>query len=64
MQDPICEAKHDQLLKLNSSLAKACSQSPLEYRKVALAAVQLGSRPHDVGLNVEQAAQFCCKMMS
>ena len=64
LQDPIWAAKHEQLLKLNSQLARSCTQSPLEYRKVALAAIQFGSRPHDLGLDADQAAQFCCKMMS
>ena len=63
VQDPVWELKHSQLLNFNDRLAKSCSQNPLEYRKVALAAVQFGSRPHDLGLDTEQAAQFCTKLM-
>ena len=55
--------KHDELLKFNSQLAKCCTQNPLEYRKVALAAVQFGSRPYDLGLHTEQAVELCTKMM-
>jgi hypothetical protein len=55
--------KHDELLKFNSQLAKCCTQNPLEYREVALAAVQFGSRHHDLGLDTDQAMELCTKMM-
>lgn len=63
VQDPVWELNYSHFLKFNDQLARSCSQNPLEYRKVALAAVQFGSRPHDLGLDVEQATQFCTKMM-
>ncbi len=63
MQDPMWSQKHEELLNFNSQLAKCCTQKPLEYRKVALAAVQFGSRPHDLGLDTDQAVELCTKMM-
>ena len=64
MQDPVWSKIHDQMLEFNSQLAKTCTQNPLEYRKVALAAIKLSSRPHDLGVDVNQAAEMCSKMMS
>ena len=49
---------------MNENLSKATVQNPLEYRATALAAVQIGSRPHDLGLDAEQAAAFCTRYMS
>ncbi|KAL0046712.1 hypothetical protein WJX82_008116 [Trebouxia sp. C0006] len=63
LKDPMWSQKHDELLKFNSQLAKCCTQNPLEYREVALAAVQFGSRPHDLGLDTDQAMELCTKMM-
>lgn len=63
MQDPAWRAAHDSLQGLNSQLVRACVQSPLEYRAVAQAAVALAARPHDVGADAQQAAEFCVKMM-
>ena len=56
-------AAHDALQQVNSQLVKACVQNPLEYRAVAQAAVQFASRPHDLGLDAGQAAEFCMKLM-
>ena len=64
MQDPVWSKTHDQMLEFNSQLAKTCTQNPLEYRKVALAAIKLSSRPHDLGVDVNQAAEMCSKLMS
>lgn len=61
--DPAWRAVHDQLQGLNSQLVKACVQNPLEYRAVALAALQFAARPHDLGLDAQQAAEFCVKTM-
>ena len=61
--DPAWRAAHDQLQGLNSQLVKACVQNPLEYRAVALAALQFAARPHDLGLDAQQAAEFCVKTM-
>ena len=55
---------HDQVLEFNTQLAKSCTQNPLEFRKVALAAIKLSSRPQDLGVDVNQAAELCSKMMS
>ena len=48
---------------MNGQLAKACIQNPLEYRATALAAVQFASRPHDLGIDAQQAVHFCTQMM-
>lgn len=61
--DPVWKAAFDGLQGVNSQLVKACVQNPLEYRAVAQAAVQFASRPHDLGLDLGQAAEFCMKMM-
>jgi len=63
LTDAAWKAAHDGLQALNSQLVKACVQNPLEYRAVAQAAVQFASRPHDLGLDAGQAAEFCVKMM-
>lgn len=62
-QDPAWEASHASLQELNSQLVKACVQNPLEYRSVAEAAVQFAARPHDLGLDAQQAVDFCVRMM-
>lgn len=49
---------------MNEDISKAAVQNPLAYREAALAAVQIGSRPHDLGLDAEQAAAFCTRFMS
>ena len=64
VQDALWEATYGQLSELNGQLAKACVQNPLEYRAIAGAAVAFGSRSHDLGVDVEQAVEFCTKMMS
>ena len=63
MQDPLWQSSFDSLGQLNSQLVKACVQNPLEYRAVSTAAVAFASRPHDLGLDVDQAVEFCVKMM-
>ena len=63
MQDAAWEASHQQLAEMNGQLAKACIQNPLEFRATALAAVQFASRPHDLGVDAQQAAHFCTQMM-
>lgn len=64
VQDPLWKATFEEVGKLNEELSKATVQNPLEYRATALAAVQIGSRPHDLGLDAEQAAAFCARYMS
>ena len=63
IQDSVWSQKYDQMVQFNSRLARCCTQDPLQYRKVALAAVQFGSRPHDLGLDCDQAVELCTKMM-
>ncbi len=63
LADPAWRAAYDQLQGLNGQLVKACVQNPLEYRAVALAALQFAARPHDLGLDAQQAAEFCVKTM-
>lgn len=63
MVDPVWKAAHDALHRANAELAKACVQNPLEYRSIAQTSVEFASRPHDVGLDASQAAEFCMKMM-
>lgn len=63
LADPAWRAAYDQLQGANGQLVKACVQNPLEYRAVALAALQFAARPHDLGLDAQQAAEFCVKTM-
>ncbi|KAK9917705.1 hypothetical protein WJX75_007354 [Coccomyxa subellipsoidea] len=62
--DPWWKATFEEVGKVNEKLSRAAVQNPLEYRATALAAVQIGSRPHDLGLDAEQAAAFCTRFMS
>ena len=64
LQDPAWHAAYKQLAELNGQLAKSCVQNPLEYRAVAAAAIAFGARPHDFGLDAEQASEFSTKMMA
>ena len=63
LRDPAWQAAHDHLQGFNAQLVKACVQNPLEYRAMALAALQLAARPHDTGVDAAQAAAFAAKMM-
>lgn len=63
VSDPAWQAAFERLHGLNSQLVKACVQNPLEYRAVAQAALRLASRPHDLGVDAQQAAEFCVKLM-
>lgn len=56
-------AVREQAVAVNGQLAKSWAQNPLEFRKVALAAVAFGARPHDFQLDAEDATEFCTKMM-
>ena len=64
MQDPLWKRIFDEFTAMNGELSKAIIQNPLEYRSVAMAAVDLGSRPHDLDLDVEHAVAFCHRLMS
>lgn len=61
--DPAWRATYERLQGLNSQLVRACVQNPLEYRAMAQAALQFAARPHDLGVDAAQAAEFCAKMM-
>lgn len=61
--DPVWKATFDGMQGINSQLVKACVQNPLEFRVAAMAAIQFAARPHEVGLDAAQAAEFCVKMM-
>ena len=61
--DPMWKQVHDALEKGNAQLVKACVQNPLEFRAAAQAAVAFAARPHDLGLDPTQAAEFCMKLM-
>jgi hypothetical protein len=50
--------------KLNSEIVKATVQNPLQYREIAETAVAIGSRPGDLGMEPQAAADFCMRMMS
>ena len=63
LRDPAWQEAFDQLQGVNSQLVKACVQNPLEYRAVALAALRLAARPHDLGVDTTQAVDFCVKML-
>ena len=63
LKDPVWEASYESLSKLNSQLVKACVQNPLEYRSVAMAALDFAARPHDFGVDCAQATEFAVKML-
>ena len=63
VQDHVWHAAIQRLSELNGQLAKSCIQNPVEFRSVASSAVAFGARPHDFGLDAEQAVDFCTKMM-
>ncbi|KAL4447971.1 hypothetical protein ABPG75_005190 [Micractinium tetrahymenae] len=63
LMDPAWKAAFDRLSGLNEQLVKACVQDPLEYRAVARAALALAVRPHDFGVDAQQAAELCVKLM-
>jgi hypothetical protein len=62
MCDPVWQSTHDALADLNGRLMKAIVQSPVEHRHAAIAATAMASRPGDVGLDADAAAQFFRRM--
>ena len=62
--DPSWKYVYDQLTAVNSKIVQACAQNPLEYRQLASVAVAFGARPGDFGLDPDQAADFCSRIMS
>lgn len=63
LADPLWKAAYDRLSGVNEQLVKACVQNPLEYRGVVQAALALAARPHDIGVDAQQAAELCVKLM-
>lgn len=63
LADPVWQMAYERLQGLNGELVKACVQNPLEYRAVAQAALQFATRPHDLDIDAQQAADFCVKLM-
>lgn len=61
--DPAWKVAFEQMQEVSGQLAKSCVQNPLEYRAVAEAAVRMAARPHDLGVDAQQAAEFCVRMM-
>ena len=64
VQDPVWQEAHSRISALTGQIAKACVQSPLELREVAMTSIQMAQRPQDFGLDAEHAADFCLKLMS
>jgi len=64
LQDSGWKRVFDDFTAMNQQLTRAVVQNPLEYRAVAMAAVDFGSRPHDLDMDVEQATAFCHRFMS
>ena len=64
LQDLGWKKVFDDFSHMNEQLTRAVVQNPLEYRAVAMAAVDFGSRPHDLDMDVEQATAFCHRFMS
>lgn len=61
--DPVWRAALEALKPLNASLTKACVQNPLEYRRIATAAIEVAARPGAFGVDPVQAAEFAAKLM-
>ena len=62
--DPVWASCHAALQPMAAALSKAMAQDPLVYRQVARAAMAMAARPHEHGVDSNQAARFCCKLMS
>lgn len=62
--DPVWQAKHAALEQVSSALSQAAGQDPLQYRRVAQAAVRLAARPQDYGMDAGAAAAFLMQLAS
>ena len=62
--DPAWASCYASLQPLSAAMSKALAQDPLEYRRMAQAAVALAARPQDHGVDAGAAAGFLCRMMS
>eukprot|EP00958_Prasinococcus_capsulatus_P011345 scaffold1124_cov361-Prasinococcus_capsulatus_cf.AAC.26 len=61
--DPAWHVQFQHMEKINSDFLRTIAQNPLEYRQAAEAAVAMGARPMDVGLECDVAQSFCSRMM-
>lgn len=62
-QDEAWLASYERWSSYNTELVSAAAQDPLRYRSLAVAAASLAARPHDHGVDAEQAAALCAKLM-
>lgn len=62
-QDDAWLASYERWSSYNAELVSAAAQDPLRYRSLAVAAASLAARPHDHGVDAEQAAALCAKLM-
>ena len=61
--DPQWKVTYSRMDKINSDMARDSAQQPLQFRKIAEAAVLMGSRPADFGLEAAMAVNFCTRFM-
>lgn len=61
--DPVWGAALARAKQVDNQLNKILTQNPLEYRAVAETAIAAGARPHDLGFEAEQGADFCIRLM-
>ena len=61
--DPQWKVTYSRMDKINSDMARDSAQQPLQFRKIAEAAVLMGSRPADFGLEAATAVNFCTRFM-
>ncbi len=64
LSDPVWRAAYDELAAANAALMKAIVQSPMEHRAAAVAATHMASRPGDIGIEADAAAQFFKRMFA
>lgn len=64
MQDADWAARLGELRKVERELMRAAASDPLAYRRLASAALKLGTRPQDHGVDAEAAAALCARLMS
>ena len=62
--DPVWRAQHDKMQATNVQITRAMAQSPLEFRRIAEAAVDAAARPGDAGVDAAAAADYLKRIMS
>ena len=63
LYDPVWHVAYNRLKEVNSETARKCAEQPLHFREVAEAAVLMGTRPADLGLEADAATSFAAKFM-